>query len=78
MIDKQGLKKGDRKKGVGITVNVNEEVCNGCGICIEFCARGVLVKNDLGWPEVVRIDHCTECRICELLCPEVAIIVSRE
>ena len=74
VIDKQGLKEGDRKEGVGITVN--EELCNACCICIEFCARGVLAKNDLGQPEAVRIDRCTECRICELMCPELAIIVS--
>jgi len=76
MDEKQGLK-GDKRRG-SISITFNEEACNGCGICIEFCARGVLVKNDVGRPEVVRIDHCTECRMCELLCPEVAIIVSRE
>jgi len=76
MGEKQGLKGGKRRGSISITFN--EEACNGCGICIEFCARGVLVKNDVGRPEVVRIDHCTECRMCELLCPEVAIIVSRE
>ena len=73
--EKQGLKEGKRKGSIRIAFN--EEACNGCGICIEFCARGVLGKNDLGQPEVVRIDRCTECRMCELLCPEVAIIVSK-
>ena len=75
MIEKQELKEGKLKEGIGITFD--EEACNGCGICIEFCARGVLAKNDLGRPEVIRIDRCTECRICELMCPELAIIVSR-
>ena len=76
MVDeKQGLKEGKRRGSIRIAFN--EEVCNGCGICIEFCARRVLGKNDLGRPEVVRIDRCTECRMCELLCPEVAIIVSK-
>ncbi len=76
MIDKQGLKEDDRKEGIGITFN--EELCNGCGICVEFCARGVLVKNSAGCLEVIRINRCTECRICELMCPELAIIVTRE
>ena len=75
MIEKQELKEGKLKEGIGITFD--EGACNGCGICIEFCTRGVLAKYDLGRPEVIRIDRCTECRICELMCPEVAIIVSR-
>lgn len=76
MIDKQGLKKDNRKEGIGISFN--EELCNGCGVCTEFCARGVLAKNSSGRPEVVRIDRCTECRICELMCPELAIVVTQE
>lgn len=76
MINKQGLKEDDRKKGIGITFD--EELCNGCDICVEFCARGVLAKDNSGRPEVVRIERCTECRICELMCPELSIIVTRE
>ena len=75
VIDEQESKEGDHREGVGITFN--EELCNACCICIEFCARGVLAKSDLGRPEVVRIDRCTECRICELMCPELAIMVTR-
>ena len=75
VIGKQGLKEGDHKEGIRITFN--EELCNACCICTEFCARGVLARNDLGRPAVVRLDRCTECRICELMCPELAIIVSQ-
>jgi len=63
----------------GVRVTVTEAVCNSCGICVEFCARGVLALNEeTGRPEVVRIDRCTECRMCELWCPELAIVVTRE
>jgi len=73
VIKKQGLKEGDRRGSIRIVFD--GQACNGCGICTEFCARGVLARDDSGRPEVVRIDRCTECRMCELLCPEVAITV---
>ena len=76
MIEKPDSKEGKRKEGIEVTFD--ESACNGCGICVEFCARGVLARNDSGRPEVVRIDRCTECRMCELWCPELAIIVSGE
>lgn len=76
MVKQLRSKEGGHKEG--IKVIIDESACNGCGICVEFCVRGVLAINDLGRLEVVRIDRCTECRICELLCPETAMMVARE
>ncbi len=52
--------------------------CKGCGYCIEFCPREVLVFstgfNIKGYhPPVVQNDECLNCHYCELLCPEFAI-----
>ena len=62
-------------------VHVINERCKGCGFCIEFCPRGLLEiseeTNSKGYhPPVVNDDiHCTNCGLCELLCPDFAIYV---
>ncbi len=61
------------------TVYVIKDRCKGCGFCVEFCPRGVLVLstefNKKGYhpPEVVHPDRCVNCDLCERICPEFAI-----
>ncbi|MCP4583830.1 MAG: ferredoxin family protein [candidate division Zixibacteria bacterium] len=65
-------------------VELNENLCKGCDICIEFCPFDVFENseklNRKGYyvPVIARGDDCTDCRICELMCPELAIIVTKE
>lgn len=63
-------------------VQINENMCKGCEICIEFCPLNVFRISDKlnrkGYylPIVVREEECTGCRICELMCPELAIVLT--
>lgn len=71
------------KKGVEL-IEINENLCKGCDICIEFCPTDVFQKSDKlnrkGYyvPIVARVENCTDCRICDLLCPELAIVITSE
>ena len=62
-------------------VHIIEERCKGCGFCVEFCPRGVLVMsrrtNSKGYhpPELIDDSHCINCGLCALLCPDFAIYV---
>jgi 2-oxoglutarate ferredoxin oxidoreductase subunit delta len=56
-------------------IRVNTAWCKQCGICIAFCAPAVLKANGTGAPEVVHLDACTMCMLCELRCPDFAIEV---
>ena len=62
-------------------VNGIEERCKGCGVCVEFCPRNLLVMsertNSKGYhpPEVVDDLNCVNCGLCALLCPDFAIYV---
>jgi len=52
---------------------VNDEVCVGCGGCIERCPNGVYELKDAK-PVVIHPDACPEgCKGCEDVCPVGAI-----
>ncbi|MCU0572270.1 MAG: 4Fe-4S binding protein [Syntrophobacteraceae bacterium] len=60
-------------------VHIIEDRCKGCGYCIEYCPKDVLVFssrfNAKGYhpPEVSRPDDCVNCHYCEIICPDFAI-----
>ncbi len=63
----------------------DEDRCKGCGLCIFFCARGVLGFdqtrfNAQGYHPVsdVKPEDCTGCTNCSLMCPDQVITVMRE
>ncbi|MCL7454127.1 MAG: 4Fe-4S binding protein [Anaerolineae bacterium] len=51
--------------------------CKGCGLCIEFCPRGVFEVNGQGRPLVAHPERCTACHWCDTHCPDMAITVRR-
>lgn len=64
-----------------IMIEIDRDLCTGCGICIKFCPTDVLDESDdlnqynNYFPEVVDKDSCIVCRRCELFCPDFAITV---
>jgi NAD-dependent dihydropyrimidine dehydrogenase PreA subunit len=58
-------------------INIKEEWCKSCEICVQFCPKDVLKMGQF-YPEVVNLEQCTGCKLCELLCPDFAIEVKTE
>ncbi len=64
-------------------IEIDQELCKGCQICISFCPKDVISPSDRlnasGYLPVLLDDSgvCTGCAICAVVCPEVAIEVYR-
>lgn len=54
---------------------VYREWCKGCNICVEFCPRDVLKLGKDGKVLVDKEEECNSCGLCELRCPDFAIVV---
>jgi len=65
-------------------IEINEDECKGCGLCIRACPKGIIAiaehKNAKGYSpaESIDPDKCTACRSCALTCPDVCITVYKD
>jgi len=57
-----------------VTLELDEEKCIGCGICLEVCPRDVLVM-EKGRARISNRDACIECGACSRNCPVGAFTV---
>lgn len=63
------------KKNKAHDIKINSVWCKGCGICVAFCPKQVLELNRQEKSEVVKLQDCIACMMCELRCPDLAIEV---
>jgi NAD-dependent dihydropyrimidine dehydrogenase PreA subunit len=57
-----------------VSLQLNSELCTGCGRCLEVCPHEVFRKAE-NVVEVQNRDRCIECGACMLNCPAEAIMV---
>ena len=60
-------------------LNININLCKGCGYCTKYCPKQILSlstqRNKTGhfYPLVSDNDKCISCAMCATICPEGAI-----
>ncbi|MFZ1978043.1 MAG: mercury methylation ferredoxin HgcB [Bacteroidota bacterium] len=57
-----------------VTLKLDPEKCNGCGMCVKVCPHAVFEMVDRK-AEIVGRDFCMECGACAMNCSEDAISV---
>ncbi len=58
-----------------VPVEINAKWCKGCDICVAFCPKEVLVRPEGEKAQVAHPEKCTRCGLCEIMCPDLAIVV---
>ena len=63
-------------------IRVIEDACKGCGLCISACPFQLIQFsekiNAFGYKSIEQVDpegKCTACKMCALICPDLAIEV---
>ena len=62
-------------------IEVKDDWCKGCNICIDRCPVDALEESDklnkrgVRPPKLKEKNECNYCRLCELICPDLAITV---
>ena len=65
-------------------IEIKDDWCKGCNICIDRCPVDALEESErlnkkgVRPPQLKRENNCNYCRLCELLCPDLAITVIPE
>ncbi len=55
-------------------VHIDEELCNGCGVCVSPCAEGAITMVD-GKARVVKEELCDGAGFCLGVCPTGALTI---
>lgn len=63
-------------------IRIIEDACKGCGLCIISCPFELILLsekiNAFGYKSIEHVDpegKCTACKMCALMCPDLAIEV---
>ena len=62
-------------------IEIKDDWCKGCGICIDRCPVDALEESDklnkkgIHPARLKEKNECNFCRLCELICPDFAITV---
>lgn len=62
------------EKVIRTIVRINEELCNGCGLCVTPCAEGAIELVN-GKARVIREELCDGAGFCLAICPTGALSI---
>lgn len=54
-------------------IEIDKNKCISCGLCVDYCPRDVLCKDETGIPFMKHRDDCWYCDVCAFVCPQKAV-----
>jgi heterodisulfide reductase subunit A len=64
----------DQIQSSGLTVQINERICAGCGVCVEVCPfEARVINEESGKAEIIEV-LCQGCGACATACPNGATL----
>ena len=57
---------------------INRNWCKVCGICVSLCPKKVLELDEFDKVVAAHPEQCITCKLCEKICPDLAITVETE
>jgi indolepyruvate ferredoxin oxidoreductase, beta subunit len=69
------LDKPKAKKVEPPSIEIRQNWCKGCEICVVVCPQSCLRMNGSNVAEVFKPEACIRCMLCEYLCPDLAVSV---
>ncbi len=63
------------RHAVSPRIEIRQNWCKGCEICVVVCPQACLRMNGSNVAEVVKAEACIRCMLCEWLCPDLAVSV---
>ena len=67
-----------KKKSRQFKIDIFQDWCKACGICVAFCSHDCLTLDEESAHLKADSDRCTGCGWCEIHCPDFAISVREE
>ncbi len=58
-----------------VDIQIKNEWCKGCGICLAMCPKKVLAMTEDGKAYAKNPENCISCNKCEIYCPDFAIFL---
>ena len=58
-------------------IDIYQPWCKQCGLCVEFCPKGVFKILKSGKIEVAHPEECIQCEMCARHCPDYAILLKK-
>lgn len=52
---------------------INRAWCKGCGICVRFCPKNVLILDECEKVCATHPENCVACSLCAIRCPDLCI-----
>lgn len=62
----------------GFNISFNKGRCKKCGLCVHYCPRGVIARDEQGYPRIAEPEKCKHCYLCFHRCPDFALEVKED